>query len=96
MEMITLRYKGSRSFVKAYYNRQAHIFKKANDFTADVPIVLGKRLLATRQYLPVYKVVVVKEAAVQETPTPVKFVCDICEFEAKSAQGLLVHKAKHK
>jgi hypothetical protein len=99
MEMITLRYNGGRSLVKSYYNRKQYVFSKANDFIAEVPIELAKRLLMTRQYLPVAK------SAPQES----KFdgvgnmvnlndnlTCDICGFKAKSVQGLLVHQGKHK
>ena len=99
MEMITLRYNGGRSMMKAVYNRKRYIFNKANDFITEVPAELAKELFTSGQYLPVNKVVEVEKPVqvniVEVEAVEKEFICNICGYKAKSEQGSLVHKAKH-
>ena len=91
METIRLHYKGSRSLTKQYFNRQAYVFKKENNFTVDVPSDFAKILLQAGEYEPV---TVIKETIIEREPEK-DLVCKVCGFMAKSEQGLLVHRSKH-
>lgn len=94
MEMIRLLYKGGRTLKKIPFSRQAYIWKKETDYICDVPKEFARQLLQTGEFTPVAEVIekeVIKEVLIQK-----KLICEVCGFEAKTDQGLLVHSAKHK
>lgn len=98
MEMVLLKYTGSRTLVKAAYNRKYYAFNKNNDYTESVPEKLAKDLLISG----LFTVGVKKAEPVKEEITPAEeakeeiFSCDKCDFTSKTIHGLKIHKGSHK
>jgi len=79
------------------YNRKPYVFKKDTNFSCEVPQDLVEWLAqyARGQYQVSPTKVEIK-TVIKEVEVPKKLICDVCGFEAKTEQGLLVHGRKHK
>lgn len=90
-----IKYVGGRSWLKVTLNRKSYIFTKENGRMLDITDQLVINHILS---LPNRAEFTVMETPRTETPIVVtnKLKCGLCEFIAKSEQGLLVHSARHR
>lgn len=89
-----IKYTGGRSWLKVTLNRESYIFTKENGRMLDIT---NQAVINHILSLPNRAEFTVIETPKTEVVVDVanKLKCKVCEFIAKSEQGLLVHSAKH-
>ncbi len=90
-----IRYKGGRSRIDVTFNRKAYNFTPENNKTLDIREQAVVNYIFSLSNRSEFEAMVEEKPCVEEKKEEV-FKCEICEFIAKSAQGLLVHNSKHK
>lgn len=90
-----IQYTGGRSWLRVILNRKSYIFTKENGRTLDIPEQAAINYILS---LPNRAEFTVIDTPRVEAPISAvnKLKCAVCEFIAKSEQGLLVHSAKHR
>ena len=94
-----IRYKGGKTWYKIALNRTPYIFSVENNRTLDIKDQAVINYIFSLPNNAEFEAVMeeTKPAPIKQEPEKNKLQCDICDFIAKSDQGLLVHIAtKHK